>query len=74
MTQMDREINQGMINMRACARNIEMGNKNTVYAFLKITKRIINDYPKDTKSLKEEYDRNSKLYEEKFGKLEEELR
>ena len=73
MTQKDREINQGMVNMRACTRNIEMENQNTVYAFLKITKRIINDYPEDTKSLREEYDMNLKLYKEKFGKLEEEL-
>ena len=73
MTQKDREINQGMVNMRACTRNIEMENQNTVYAFLKITKRTINDYPEDTKSLREEYDMNLKLYKEKFGKLEEEL-
>ena len=73
MSEVERTINRGLVNLNACKDNIEQGNKQTSIAFLKITKRIIDEYPKQTEYLQVKYSKIVGLYETKFGKLEKEL-
>lgn len=73
MSEIETTIGQGIKYMNACIDDIEQGDKYTAIAFFKITKRIIDEYPKQTGYLNDKYQKAKIMYEAKFGNLEKEL-